>query len=62
MSSHNRYEEPNVSKGSTTTHRAGKPLHLYLTVSENAMSSALVQEVDGDEKPVYFVSKDFKEQ
>jgi hypothetical protein len=36
------------------------PLLLYLAVSENAMSSALVQEVEGEEKPVYFVSKILK--
>jgi hypothetical protein len=36
------------------------PLLLYLAVSENAMSSALVQEIKGEEKPVYFVSKILK--
>ncbi|MCI76918.1 hypothetical protein A2U01_0098188, partial [Trifolium medium] len=33
---------------------------MYLAVSENAMSSALVQEVDGEEKPMYFVSRVFQ--
>ncbi|GAU20758.1 hypothetical protein TSUD_239520 [Trifolium subterraneum] len=35
----------------------GKTLYLYLAVSEKALSSALVQEVGGEEKPVYFVSR-----
>ncbi|GAU30655.1 hypothetical protein TSUD_31270 [Trifolium subterraneum] len=35
----------------------GKTLYLYLTVSEKALSSALVQEVGGEEKPFYFVSR-----
>ncbi|GAU45985.1 hypothetical protein TSUD_401250 [Trifolium subterraneum] len=34
----------------------GKTLYLYLAVSEKALSSALVQEVGGEEKLVYFVS------
>ncbi|GAU31015.1 hypothetical protein TSUD_393000 [Trifolium subterraneum] len=38
----------------------GTPLHLYLAVSENAMSSALVQEINGEEKPVYFFSRTFR--
>ncbi|KAK2373753.1 hypothetical protein QL285_074767 [Trifolium repens] len=33
------------------------PLLLYLAVSDNALSSALVQEVDGEERPIYFVSR-----
>ncbi|MCI30704.1 hypothetical protein A2U01_0051915, partial [Trifolium medium] len=33
---------------------------MYLAESENAMSSALVQEVDGEEKLVYFVSRIFR--
>ena len=40
-----------------TRPRQGTPLVLYLAVSDNALSSALVQEVEGEEKPVYFVSK-----
>ncbi|MCI30020.1 hypothetical protein A2U01_0051229, partial [Trifolium medium] len=43
-----------------TRPQAGKPLQLYLVVSENAMSSALVQEVEGEEKPMYFVSRVFQ--
>jgi hypothetical protein len=31
-----------------------------LAVSDNALSSALVQEVKGEEKPIYFVSRTFK--
>ncbi|GAU32151.1 hypothetical protein TSUD_68220 [Trifolium subterraneum] len=38
----------------------GCPLYLYLAVSENSMSSALVQDIKGEEKPVYFVSSIFK--
>ncbi|GAU31520.1 hypothetical protein TSUD_332960 [Trifolium subterraneum] len=38
----------------------GIPLHLYLAVSENAMSSALVQEINGEERPIYFVSRTFR--
>jgi ribonuclease HI len=33
------------------------PLLLYLAVSNNALSSALVQEVKGEERPIYFVSR-----
>jgi hypothetical protein len=33
------------------------PLLLYLAVSDNALSSALVQEVGGEERPIYFVSR-----
>ncbi|GAU47561.1 hypothetical protein TSUD_404080 [Trifolium subterraneum] len=35
----------------------GKTLYLYLAVSEKALSSALVQEVGGEEKPIYFMSR-----
>jgi hypothetical protein len=38
----------------------GNPLFLYLAVSKNAMGATLVQEIKGEEKPVYFVSKIFK--
>jgi hypothetical protein len=40
----------------TRSHQ-GTPLILYLAVSDSALSSALVQEAEGEEKPVYFVSK-----
>ncbi|CAJ2642757.1 uncharacterized protein LOC123899916 [Trifolium pratense] len=43
-----------------TRPQADKPLQLYLAVSDNAMSSALVQEIGGEEKPVYFVSRVFQ--
>ncbi|WJX68109.1 hypothetical protein P8452_52511 [Trifolium repens] len=43
-----------------TRPKPGSPLLLYLAVSENALSSALVQEIEGEERPVYFVSKIFK--
>jgi hypothetical protein len=35
----------------------GAPLLLYLAVSDHALSSALVQEIEGEERPVYFVSR-----
>ncbi|XP_025692740.1 uncharacterized protein [Arachis hypogaea] len=35
----------------------GKPLYLYLSVSNHAISSALVLETGKTQKPVYFVSK-----
>ncbi|GAU22916.1 hypothetical protein TSUD_326890 [Trifolium subterraneum] len=35
----------------------GKTLHLYLAVSGKALSSAPVQEVGGEEKPIYSVSR-----
>ncbi|XP_045797595.1 uncharacterized protein LOC123891742 [Trifolium pratense] len=35
----------------------GNILYLYLAVSDRALSSALVQEVEGEEKPIYFVSR-----
>ncbi|WJX63867.1 hypothetical protein P8452_48702 [Trifolium repens] len=35
-------------------------LYLYLAVSDKALSSALVQEIKGEEKPIYFVSRTFK--
>ncbi|GAU39516.1 hypothetical protein TSUD_68800 [Trifolium subterraneum] len=43
-----------------TRPQLGCPLYLYLAVSENSMSSALVQDVKGEERPVYFVSRIFK--
>jgi hypothetical protein len=38
----------------------GNTLYLYLAVSDKALSSALVQEIKGEEKSVYFVSRTFK--
>jgi hypothetical protein len=38
----------------------GNTLYLYLAVSDNALSFTLVQEIKGDEKPIYFVSRTFK--
>jgi hypothetical protein len=38
----------------------GNTLYLYLAVSDKALSSALVQEIKEDEKPIYFVSRTFK--
>ncbi|RDX66363.1 rnhA, partial [Mucuna pruriens] len=35
----------------------GIPLHLYLSASEKAISSVLIQEREGEQRPVYFVSK-----
>ncbi|GAU33301.1 hypothetical protein TSUD_279790 [Trifolium subterraneum] len=37
--------------------REGKTLYLYLAVSEKALGSVLVQEVEGEENPIYFVSR-----
>ncbi|XP_057452622.1 uncharacterized protein LOC130744455 [Lotus japonicus] len=34
----------------------GLPLHLYLSVGDHAISSVILQEVDGEQKIVYFVS------
>ncbi|MCH92567.1 hypothetical protein A2U01_0013507 [Trifolium medium] len=35
----------------------GNALYLYLAVSDRALSSVLVQEIKGEEKPIYFVSR-----
>jgi len=35
----------------------GTPLRLYFVVTENAISSVLVQDQDQVQKPIYFVSK-----
>ncbi|GAU27362.1 hypothetical protein TSUD_55150 [Trifolium subterraneum] len=43
-----------------TRPQLGCPLYLYLAVSENSMSSALVQDIKGEERPVYFVSRIFR--
>jgi len=37
--------------------RADHPILVYLTVSEEAVSAALVQETEGEERPVYFVGR-----
>ena len=34
-----------------------EPLFLYLAVTENAVSTVLVQEEDRSQKPVYYISK-----
>src|SRR4030042_1803275 len=38
----------------------GAILFLYLAISDNAMSSVLVEESESGEKPIYFVSKVFR--
>jgi len=38
----------------------GAILFLYLSISDNAMSSILVQDSDTGEKPIYFISKIFR--
>lgn len=40
--------------------RDGSPLLIYLSVTDRAMSSVLIQEIDKAEKPVYFVNKVFR--
>ena len=35
----------------------GEPLLLYLSVSSNAVSVVLVKDIDGDQHPIYYVSK-----
>ena len=37
--------------------KPNQPILVYLAVSEEAISVALVQEVEGEERPVYFVSR-----
>ena len=37
----------------------GELLYVYLAVSEHAVSSVLLREVDGQQHPIYFVSKTF---
>ncbi|XP_072064520.1 uncharacterized protein [Arachis hypogaea] len=39
------------------TPEIGKPLYLYLSITNNAISSVLVTEIGKQEHPVYFVSK-----
>ncbi|RDY05175.1 Retrovirus-related Pol polyprotein from transposon 17.6, partial [Mucuna pruriens] len=40
-----------------TRPRPGTPLCLYISISDNAVSSVLVQEEGGEQKPVYFTSR-----
>ncbi|RDX58415.1 hypothetical protein CR513_62272, partial [Mucuna pruriens] len=40
-----------------TRPRPGMPLCLYISISDNAISSVLIQEEEGEQKPVYFTSK-----
>jgi len=35
-----------------------KPITIYLVVSEDAISAAMVQEVEKEERPVYFISRE----
>lgn len=35
----------------------GENLYLYLTVAEEPQSALLIRETEGDQRPVYFVSK-----
>ena len=37
----------------------GELLYVYLTISEHAACSVLLREVDGEQRPIYFVSKIF---
>ncbi|XP_057461118.1 uncharacterized protein LOC130751535 [Actinidia eriantha] len=37
----------------------GEPLYVYLAISEHAVSSVLLKEVDAEQRPIYFVSKTF---
>lgn len=39
----------------------GESLYIYLSVSETAVSSALIRKVDLDELPAYYTSKGFIE-
>ncbi|RDY09027.1 Retrovirus-related Pol polyprotein from transposon 17.6, partial [Mucuna pruriens] len=40
-----------------TRPRPGMPLYLYISVSDDAISSVLIQEERGEQRPVYFTSK-----
>ena len=35
----------------------GKPLLVYLAISTNAISATIVQDQEGDQRPVYFIRK-----
>ncbi|XP_015945770.1 uncharacterized protein LOC107470831 [Arachis duranensis] len=37
--------------------KSGEPLYIYLSITDTAISSALVTETDRNQQPVYFVSK-----
>jgi len=41
--------------------RIDQPILVYLTVSEEAISAALVEEVEDEERPIYFVSRTLHE-
>ena len=41
--------------------RPGEELYLYIVVSQAAVSAALVREEEGLQRPVYFISKAFRE-
>ena len=43
--------------GVAFTPNPDETLYLYLGVSENAISSALIREIDRVQKPVYYISK-----
>ncbi|RDX80913.1 Retrovirus-related Pol polyprotein, partial [Mucuna pruriens] len=40
-----------------TRPKPGMPLYLYISISDNAVNSVLIQEERGEQKPVYFTSK-----
>ena len=40
--------------------KLGEELHLYIAVSQAAVSAALVREEEGSQQPVYFVSRAFR--
>jgi len=39
----------------------GQPIMVYLSVSREAVSSVLVQEVNGEQWPIYFISRTLQE-
>ena len=38
----------------------GEELYLYITVSQTAVSAALVRDEEGSQRPVYFISRAFR--
>ncbi|RDY08227.1 Retrovirus-related Pol polyprotein from transposon 17.6, partial [Mucuna pruriens] len=40
-----------------TRPKPSMPLYLYISISDNAVSSVLIQEEEGEQRPVYFTSK-----
>ena len=40
--------------------KPGEELYLYLAISQAAVSTALVREEDGSQRPVYFISQAFR--